>query len=78
MKVGEVSDVIKADEKWFIVKLEDKKPENQLSFEETKDNLKKDLEAKQTQELNDKWIAGLKDKAKIEILLKTDTTDISK
>jgi len=78
MKVGEVSDVIKAEDKWFILKLEDKKPEHQLSFEETKDKLKKELEAKQAQELNEKWIAGLKAKAKIEILLKTDSTDNAK
>jgi parvulin-like peptidyl-prolyl isomerase len=78
MKVGEVSDVIKADDKWFIVKLEDKKPEHQLSFEETKDNLKTEMEAKQAQERNEKWIAGLKAKAKIEILLKTDSTDNAK
>jgi len=78
MKVGEVSDVIKADDKWVIVKLEDKKPEHQLSFEETKDKLKKEMEAKQEQEFNDKWIAGLKAKAKIEILLKTDSTDNAK
>jgi peptidyl-prolyl cis-trans isomerase C len=78
MKVGEVSDVIKADDKWFIVKLEDKKPEHQLSFDETKDKLKKEMEAKQEQEFNDKWVAGLKAKAKIEILLKTDSTDNAK
>lgn len=78
MKVGEVSDVIKADDKWVIVKLEDKKPEHQLSFEETKDKLKKEMEAKQEQEFNEKWIAGLKAKAKIEILLKTDSTDNAK
>ncbi|MFA6056255.1 MAG: peptidyl-prolyl cis-trans isomerase [Thermodesulfovibrionales bacterium] len=78
MKVGELSDVIKADDKWFILKLEDKKPEHQLSFEETKDKLKKEMEAKQAQELNEKWIAGLKAKAKIEILLKTDSTDNAK
>jgi parvulin-like peptidyl-prolyl isomerase len=78
MKEGEVSDVIKAEDKWFIVKLEDKKPEHQTSFEETKDKLKKELEAKEVQELNEKWIAGLRDKAKIEILLKTDSTDNAK
>jgi peptidyl-prolyl cis-trans isomerase C len=78
MKVGEISDVFKADDKWVIAKLEDKKPEHQLSFEETKDRLKKEMEAKQEQELNEKWIAGLKAKAKIEILLKTDSTDNAK
>lgn len=73
MKIGEVSDVIKAADVWFIIKLEDKKPEQQLTFEEVKNKLKKDLEAKKTKELKEKWIASLRGKAKIEVLLKTDS-----
>jgi parvulin-like peptidyl-prolyl isomerase len=72
LKIGEISDVIKAENTWVIIKLEDKKPEHQLSFEEVRDKLKKDLEKERTKELNDKWIADLRAKAKIEILLKTD------
>ena len=78
MKVGEVSGVIKAGDQWVIIKLQDKKPAHQLSFEEIKDKLKNELETKQAREFEEKWIAGLKDKAKIEILLKTDTTDDAK
>ncbi|HMK50798.1 MAG TPA: peptidylprolyl isomerase, partial [Thermodesulfovibrionales bacterium] len=78
LKVGEISNVIKADDKWFIVKVEDRKPEQQYSFEQEKDGLKKELETKQAQELSDKWAADLKAKAKIEILLKTETTDAAK
>jgi len=78
LKVGEISNVIKADDKWFIIKVEDKKPEVQYSFEQEKAGLKKELETKQAQELSDKWAADLKAKAKIEILLKTETTDAAK
>jgi parvulin-like peptidyl-prolyl isomerase len=72
LKIGETSDVINAEDTWFIIKLEDKKPEHQMSFEEVRDKLKKDLEKERTQELKDKWIADLRAKAKIEVLLKTE------
>lgn len=72
LKAGEFSDVVNADDRWYIVKVEDKKPEHQMSFEETKGKLKKELEAERAVELNKKWIDGLRAKAKIEILLKTE------
>jgi parvulin-like peptidyl-prolyl isomerase len=72
LKIGEISDVINAENIWYIIKLEDKKPEHQLSFEEVRDKLKKDLERERIKELNDKWIADLRAKAKIEVLLKTE------
>lgn len=68
MKPGEVSGPIRADGRLFIIKLEDKQAERQFTFEEIKDKLKKELEARRSRELKDKWIAELKSKAKIEIL----------
>jgi parvulin-like peptidyl-prolyl isomerase len=73
LKMGEMSDLIKAENNWYIIKLEDKKPEHQLSFEEAKDKLKKELETTRAQELKEAWITDLRAKAKIEILLKTET-----
>lgn len=79
MQPGVVSDLIKADGTWYIIKVEEKKPEQQLTFEEAKDKLKKELEEKRSKELNDTWIADLRSKAKIELPLKTNdrgqTTD---
>jgi len=72
LKIGEISDVINADNNWYIIKLEDKKPEQQMSFEEVRDKLKNDLEKERTKELKDKWIADLRAKARIEVLLKTE------
>jgi parvulin-like peptidyl-prolyl isomerase len=72
MKAGEVSEPIKADDSWFIIKVEDRKPEHQMSFNEIKGRLKKELEAEKVNELRKKWIDDLRAKAKIEILLKTD------
>ena len=72
LKAGEVSDIIKAENNWFIIKVEDKKPEQQMTFEETKAKLQKELEAERANELKKKWIDNLRAKAKIEILLKTE------
>ena len=41
LKAGEVSDLIHTEDTWFLVKVEDKKPEQQLSFEEVKEKLKR-------------------------------------
>jgi len=73
LKVGEVSDIVKVENAWFIIKLEDKKPEHMLSFEEIKGELKKELEKNRIQELKEAWITDLRAKAKIEVLLKTET-----
>ena len=69
LKPGEMSGLIRAEGKWFIIKVEDKKIEQQISFEESKDKLKKELETRRSAELLEKWSNGLKAKAKIEILL---------
>jgi len=72
LKPGEVSKLIKAEGFNFIIRFEDKKAEYQLSYEEVKDKLKKDLEKKRSDELREKWMTGIRSKAKIEILIKTD------
>lgn len=72
LKVGEVSEPIKADNRWYIIKLEDRKPAHQISFEETKEKLKRELEAERAAELKKKWVDGLKAKAKIEVFIKTE------
>jgi len=69
LKSGEVSGLIRAEGKWFIIKVEEKKSEQLITFEETKDKLKKELEAKRSAELLEKWNQELKAKSKIEILL---------
>jgi len=68
LNVGELSDLINADNTCFIIKLEEKKPAHQMTFEEAKDKLKKELEKKRSNELREKWMADLRAKAKIEIV----------
>jgi len=44
-----------------------------MSFDESKDKLKKELEADRLRENKDKWITAHRAKAKIEVLLKTNS-----
>jgi peptidyl-prolyl cis-trans isomerase C len=74
IKPGEISGLIRAEGMWFIIKVEQKKPEQLVSFEETKDRLKKELEARRSAELLEKWNQELRAKAKIEILLDNEKT----
>jgi parvulin-like peptidyl-prolyl isomerase len=78
LKMGETSDIIKAQGISYIVKVEDKRPAHVVTFDEIKGKLKKDLESKKARDLREKWISDLKTKAKIEILLKTDSSAGSK
>lgn len=68
LRVGEVSGIIRTDENWVILKLEDRKPARMLPFDEIRDKLKNDLEKKRQEELKDTWIAELKAKAQIEFI----------
>ncbi len=68
LKAGEMSGLLKAKGKWFIIKVEDRKPEHQVSFDEIKEKLKKELESSRSAELKEKWFAGLREKAKIEVV----------
>ena len=68
LKQGEVSAVIKAESMWYILKVEGSSPARQLTFDEVKDKLRKELEAKRAKEITNTWMAELKSKAKIEFL----------
>jgi peptidyl-prolyl cis-trans isomerase C len=69
MMPGEASGLLRTEGMWFIIKVEEKIPERQIAFEEAKDKLKKELEARRSAELLEKWSQELRAKAKIEILL---------
>lgn len=68
MKIGEVSGLISTEKGWFIIRVEDKKPERQLSFDDAKDKLRKELEKNRTDESMEKWMSELQSRAKIEII----------
>ncbi len=54
-----------------IVKLEEKKPAEQLTFPDVRDSLRKELESKRYKETKEALLKGLKEKAKIEIYEET-------
>jgi parvulin-like peptidyl-prolyl isomerase len=63
-----VSDLILAEGSWFIIRVEEKQPARQVSFEDARAKLKQDLEKKRTTDLTEKWVAALREKAVIEIV----------
>lgn len=72
LNVGEVSGLISAGGNWYIIKAEDKRPAHQVSFDDARAKLKKELETKRAKELMEKWVSDLRAKAKIEVFLKVE------
>ena len=69
LEVGEVSDIIKTQSGYVIVKVEQKQPAKQQTFEESKENIKQSLLEQKKSKKYKKWIAKLKKKAKIKKLI---------
>jgi len=69
MKIGDVSDVVKTPYGYHIIKLEGTKPAEQATFAEMKKAIQKHLFLEQAKVKVEKYLRGLKKKAKIEILL---------
>ncbi len=67
MEVGTISDVIKSPYGYHIFKLEEKIEPRQLPFEEAKTGILQELGQKKGEEEYQKWLKGIKDKAKIKI-----------
>jgi parvulin-like peptidyl-prolyl isomerase len=66
LKTGETMGPVETEYGFYLIKVEDKKPERQLSFDEVKERVKKELEAKKKEERKTEWIRSLREKAKIE------------
>lgn len=67
MEVGTISDVIKSPYGYHIFKLEEKIEPRQIPFEEAKLGILQELRQKKGEEEYQKWLKGLKGKAKIKI-----------
>ena len=72
LKVGEVAGPIWSIYGYHIIKLEEKAPPIQRTFEEVKKSLKKDLEESEFKKMKVQWVEDLKKKAKIEYLDEED------
>lgn len=66
MKVGDITGPVETEYGYYIIKVEDRKPEIQFSFDEVRDRIKKELEGKRREERKREWIRLLREKAKIE------------
>ncbi len=67
MEVGTISDVIESPYGYHIFKLEGKSEPRQLSFEDAKLGILQELRQKKGEEEYQKWLKGIKGKAKIKI-----------
>jgi len=67
LEVGSISDVVATIYGYHIVKLEERVPGKQLSFEEVRDRIKKQAEASRRSEIEADVIKRLKEKAAIEL-----------
>jgi parvulin-like peptidyl-prolyl isomerase len=67
MEVGAISEVTKSPYGYHIFKLEEKTEPRQISFEEAKLGILQELEQKKGEENYQKWLKGLKRKARVKI-----------
>ncbi len=67
MEVGAISEVIKSPYGYHIFKLEEKTEPRQISFEEARLGILQELEQKKGEENYQKWLKGLKRKARVKI-----------
>ncbi|MBI5049627.1 MAG: peptidylprolyl isomerase [Nitrospirae bacterium] len=68
MKTGEIMGPLETEQGFYIIKIEDRKPERQLSFDEVRDRIKNELEEKKKKERIEEWLKTMREKAKIEYL----------
>ncbi len=67
MEVGAISEVIKSPYGYHIFKLEEKSEPREISFEEAKATILKELRKQKGEEEFQKWLSGLKGRAKLKI-----------
>ena len=67
MEVGAISEVIKSPYGYHIFKLEEKIEPRQMPFEEAKSGILQEIGQKKGEEEYQKWLKGLKEKAKVKV-----------
>jgi peptidyl-prolyl cis-trans isomerase C len=69
LQPGQTSDVLRTQFGYHIIKVEERKSGRALAFDEAKSQAKDDLTKQQTYERYQQYMAGLRSKAKVEVLL---------
>jgi peptidyl-prolyl cis-trans isomerase C len=69
LKPGQLSDVVTTQFGYHIIKVTERKPGSTVAFEQVSDRIKEFLTQQQKQERAQTFIAQLKQKAKIEVLV---------
>jgi len=69
MEVGQISDPVKTDYGYHIIKLEDKKPAKQATYEESKDEIREILFQQKLPVVYQMWMQEKMNEYDVEILL---------
>jgi peptidyl-prolyl cis-trans isomerase C len=69
LQPGQISEVVRTQFGYHIIKAEERKTGRALPFDEAKDRVKEDLTREQTYARYQQYVGGLRSKAKVEVLL---------
>jgi peptidyl-prolyl cis-trans isomerase C len=69
LQPGQTSEVVRTQFGYHIVKVEERKAGRSLAFDEARGQVKEDLTREQTYERYQQYVAGLRNKAKVEVLI---------
>ena len=70
VKVGDISEPIKTDEGYYIIKVNEKKAQKDFTYKDIEPELAQFLAAAEMQKANMEYLSSLKDKAEIKVMVK--------